>query len=280
MTETPEPRLRLTSLLRVEERLVEAEYFGQRMFDSPDSTILGYELNAFLSSARSVTFLLQKEFAAVDGFQGWWSADRSRLGDDPAARFFLELRNYSQKQGPVSIVGTSDENRKCRYMFAGTAEPVPSVLLNRDVADCCLEHLAKLAQTILRAAEAFPYHSCPALTLTPAGIAALDLDLDDIEATLGIPPTVSAARPDGSIEELTRLYRRFVDAVDFDEIRRIADYKPTPPMQRGDGFGVSLGLSMVERIESSRASATSHDDAARIEIVEEVLRTMPRANEK
>jgi hypothetical protein len=76
---TPKPRIRLTSLLRVEERLMEAEYFARRMFESPDSTILGYELSAFLSAARSVTFLLQKEFAAVDGFEAWWTADRTKL---------------------------------------------------------------------------------------------------------------------------------------------------------------------------------------------------------
>jgi hypothetical protein len=272
VTDKSKQRLHLTSLLRVEERLMEAEYFGRRMFDLPDSTVLGYELNAFLSAARSVTFLLQKEFAAVDGFEAWWIADRAKLGADAAARFFLELRNFSQKQGRVSIVGTSDQDRKWRYMFAGTAEPVPAVLLNRDVADCCLEHLAKLAGAVLRAAEAFQYHSCPALALTPAGIAALGLELNDIEAALGIPPAVSAARPAGSLEDLTRLYRRFVDAVDFDEIHRIADYKPTPPMQRGDGFGVSLGLSMVARIENSRTEAMSHDDAVRVAIAAEALR--------
>ena len=128
MTDKSKQRLHLTSLLRVEERLMEAEYFGRRMFDLPNSTVLGYELNAFLSAARSVTFLLQKEFAAVDGFEAWWIADRAKLGADAAARFFLELRNFSQKQGRVSIVGTSDQDRKWRYMFAGTAEPVPAVL--------------------------------------------------------------------------------------------------------------------------------------------------------
>jgi hypothetical protein len=269
------PRVRLTSLLRVEERLVEAEYFARLMFDSPDSTILGYELNAFLSSARSVTFLLQKEFAAVDGFQAWWVSDRSKLGADVAARFFLELRNFSQKEGRIAFVGTSGQNRKWRYMFAGTAEPVPAVLLNRDVADCCLEHLAKLAQAILRVLDAFPYHSCPSLALTPAGIAALGLELDAIEAALGIPVAVSALRPEGSIDDLTRLYRRFVDAVDFDEIRRIAGYEPARPMRRGDDFGVSLGLSMVERIENSRASKISHDHAVRIAIASELLRSKP-----
>lgn len=150
MTSAARPRVRLTSLLRVEERLMEAEYFARRMFDSPNSTILGYELNAFLSAARSVTFLLQKELTAVDGFSAWWTADRAKLGADAAARFFLELRNFSQKEGPVSLVGMSDQSRKWRFTFAGTAEPVPANLLNRDVADCCLEHLAKLAQAILK----------------------------------------------------------------------------------------------------------------------------------
>lgn len=265
--------LRLTSLLRVEERLTEAEYFGRRLFDLPDATSLGYELNAFLSAARSVTFLLQKEFSAVESFEGWWLADRAKLGNDEAARFFLELRNYSQKQGRVSIVGSCDDGKKWRFMFAGTAEPVPTALLNRDVADCCLEHLAKLARAILRVTEAFPYNSCPARALTPAGVVALGLNLDSVETALGFPPYVAAARPKCSTEDRLRLYRRYVDAVDLDEIQRIADYRPIAPMQRGNDFRVSLGLSMVEHIEGSRSAGTSHDQAVRIAIGAEVLRT-------
>jgi hypothetical protein len=279
VTNADKPSLRLTSLLRVEERLMEAEYFARRMFDLPDSTILGYELNAFLSSARSVTFLLQKEFANVQGFEAWWVADRAKLGEDEAARFFLELRNFSQKQGRVSIVGTSDEAGKWRFMLAGTVEPVPTTLLNRNVADCCLEHLAKLARTILRFAQAFPYHSCPTQALTPAGVAALGLDLDRVEAALGFPPAVSAAGPEGSVEDRTRLYRRYVDAVDFDEIRRIADYTPLLPMQPGGDFGITLGLSIVEHIENSRSTGTSHDEAVRVAIASEYLRTRRDASE-
>lgn len=272
MIDDAKPRVRLTSLLRVEERLTEAEYFARRMFDLPNSTVLGYELNAFLSAARSVTFLLQKEFAAVHGFEACWSAERARLGADEAARFFLELRNFSQKEGRVSLVGTSDQDRKWRFMFAGTVEPVPSSLLNCDLGDCCLEHLAKLARAVLRVAQAFPYHSCPAQALTPTGIAALGLDLNKVEAALGFPAVVSAVRPEGSIEDVTRLYRRYVDTVDFDEIRRIADYKPMPPLRRGDGFGISLGLSAVEQIENSRATKMSHDDAVRVALAAECLR--------
>jgi hypothetical protein len=270
MTSTAK-QLRLTSLLCVEERLLEAEYFARRLFGLLDATTIGFELNAFLSATRSVTFLLQKEFSDVQGFDSWWRADRATLGNDEAARFFLELRNYSQKEGRVPIVGTRDAEGRWRHMFAGTPERVPATLLNRDVADCCLEHLAKLARAILRAAAAYPYHSCLARALTPEGVSALGLDLDAVECALGFPPEVSAARPNSSVEVRTRLYRRYVDAVDFDEVQRITAYELVPAMRRGADFGVSLGLSIVEHIERSRSTGENRDQAVRVAIATETL---------
>jgi hypothetical protein len=267
----PIKSIRLTSLLGVEERLTEAEYFARRLFDLPDTTAVGYELNAFVSAARSVTFLLQKEFKRVEGFDAFWTIERAKLREDEAARFFVDLRNYSQKEGHVSIVGTQLESGKWRFMFAGTVEPVPALLLGRDVADCCLDHLAKLSRAVLHVAEVFPFHTCPDRALTPGGIAALGLDLDAVEVALGFPPEVSAARPDNSVEVRTRLLRRYVDPVDFAEIRRIAEYQPLPALQRGGEFGVSLGLSMVEHIERSRATGQSCNQAVRVAIVGEAL---------
>jgi hypothetical protein len=229
-------KARLTSLLLVEERLAEAEYFATRLFKATSSTVLGYELNAFLSAARSVTFLLQKEFAHVEGFETWWQARRRELGADIAARFFLELRNYSQKEGRVSVEGFSSDMRVWHFVFAATVEGVPHALLNRNVADCCLEHVAKLAQVTLDAAREFPFHSCPARALTPEGVAALGIDLDEIGVTLlGIPPEFWAVRPAGfSIEDRVRVYRRYVDAVDFDMIERLAAYAPIGVVEHDD----------------------------------------------
>ena len=60
-------KLRLTSLLLVEERLLEADYFARRLGRQADHSRFGYELNAFLAAARSVTFLMQKEMTKVRG---------------------------------------------------------------------------------------------------------------------------------------------------------------------------------------------------------------------
>ncbi len=266
---------RLTSLLLVEERLTEAEYFARRMFSRLPPMAIGYELNAFLSAARSVTFLFQKEFSACEACIEWWKLNRSNLGDDPAARFFLELRNYSQKEGRISIVGASDSAGNTRHMFAGTVESVPIALLNREVADCCLEHLSKLAHLMLRFSDDFFFHACPARALTPEGIVALKIDLDAVEAVLGFPPQVSTNRPETfSTEDRLRLYRRFIDPVDFEEIRRIADYNVVPQLQPESGFGISLGLSIVEHIENSRRDGTPHDVAVRTALGAEVLKMM------
>jgi hypothetical protein len=264
---------RLTSLLLVEERLLEAEYFATRLADASDGTVLGYELNAFLSAARSVTFLLQKEMSHVHGFAQWWRDQQDRLRQDAAARFFLEQRNFSQKKGRVSIVGAcgSGASKRWRYFFAGTTEPVPAGLLNREIADCCLEHLAKLANLILLFADAFPCHACPSRALTPEGVAALALNLDKLEESLGLPPAFLAARPRATVEERIRFLSRNVDPVDFEVIRRVARYVAKPPMS-GDGLGGRLALSMVEQIDRARSAGVSHDQAAKIALISEALR--------
>ena len=61
--------LRLTSLLLIEKELLEAEYFALRLrlLATPE---FEYELTAFMSAARSITFLLQKELARVRGPAG------------------------------------------------------------------------------------------------------------------------------------------------------------------------------------------------------------------
>jgi hypothetical protein len=64
------------------------------------------------------------------------------------------------------------------------ALPKPS---SDDVVDCGREHLAKLAQIVLRFSDHFPFHSYPRRALTPEGVKALGIDLDDIDVEHGLP---------------------------------------------------------------------------------------------
>jgi hypothetical protein len=69
-------RVCLNSLLQVEERLLEANYFARRLAKHSDRERFGYELNTFLAAARSATFLLQREMARVPACAEWCNGQR------------------------------------------------------------------------------------------------------------------------------------------------------------------------------------------------------------
>lgn len=248
---------RLNSLLLVEEKILEAEYFAGRL-----RWLCGddfrYEFNAFLSAARSVTFLLQKEMKKVIEFDQWWDDRRKEMREDPAMKFFHDLRNFSQKEGRISMVGTMSRDGGGRsfwsYRFAGNKSPIPKQLLQRDVAECCREHLSKLAIIVLSCADVFPYHSCPRRAVTLEGLKTLGLQLSDIEEMLGLPSGWTDAAGI-SQEEICRILQRHFDGVDFEEIRRIAEYTPERDVTVSaprDRLNDRLTRALVNEIETRR----------------------------
>ena len=250
------PIVRLSSLLLVEERLLEAEYFARRLrrlWTAP----FGYELNAFLSAARSVTFVMQKEMAHVPGFTDWWAGKQRELKADSIARFFLELRNFSQKEGRISLVGSGSgrTGRRWSYRFAGNAAPVPPQLLYRDAAGCCREHVAKLAAVVLECAEAFPYATCPRRALTPEGVRALELSIEDIETTLGFPCGWTDIGDRAVESDRLRVLREHVDGLDFETLRRLSRWKPKATLISENGLtdlSEAIATSLVQQIERRR----------------------------
>ena len=106
------PTIKLRSLLLVEERLLEAEYFLKRLRRLSDINHFHFEMNAFLSSCRSTTWLLQKEMSGIPGFENWWKQQQESLRNDKAAGFFKNLRNFSQKEGRVAVRGSGQSQIK------------------------------------------------------------------------------------------------------------------------------------------------------------------------
>lgn len=255
MTSNRRPQ-RLTSLLLVEEKLLEAEFFMRRFRRaSPDTA--NYFLNAYLSAARSVTFLLQKELAYVPGFPDWWNAQRTTLGADMVARFFLELRNFSQKAGRVSLTGAragGGRSAVWTYRFVGVVTQVPGELKGVDAADACSEHLAKLARILLACIDAFPYHSCPSMALSPAGVNALGLNVGDMFRRLELPYV------NVDDELALRVLREQVDPVDVAAIRKVAFPRRRRPVL--DPFGARLLAGMEARLRDPSGSLDQLELAA------------------
>src|SRR3569832_1105911 len=220
-------RIRLTGLILVEERLREASYFARALRRQSDAEVINYLLNGFLAAARSVTLILQKEMARVPEFDFWWREQQEELSRDKAAHYFLKLRNFSQHEGRISLTGLRAPGvtrTRWQYRFAGNPDKVPPELLHRDVDDCCIEHVAKLAALTLKCCHRFPYHASTHRALTLEGIQALGLSLHDICEAAGLPTEWATASESIPEAEVLRILRNSVDDVDFALLRRLAKW--------------------------------------------------------
>mgnify|MGYP001191713187 CR=1 FL=1 len=204
------------------EKLQEAEYFLAGMTRT-NGLEYKFNLNAFLSASRSVTFVLQKSMSNVSGFDDWYRNRRTEMRADSAMAFFVELRNISSHEGPVSMVGASlPEPPYWTYRFAGNREAVPNVLIGQDVAKSCAAYLTKLAKLLQEFAAAFPYDCCITSALTPDGIRVLRYSLEDVCGVLGLPSGFLEAGEDIPLVDKLRLLAKEFDPIDMTVVETIA----------------------------------------------------------
>ena len=69
-----------------------------------DHEAFAYNLSAFLSTARSVTFLLQKEFAHRPGCKKWWVGEWERIRGDQRMALFNDERMEALHIRPAALV--------------------------------------------------------------------------------------------------------------------------------------------------------------------------------
>jgi hypothetical protein len=84
---------------------------AQLVKNSEDPKRLTHYLNDFLSSARSVTWVLKKEFSGKTNFTAWYNAKIQRIDPEKDFALFVKLRNISEKERnvrPNPIIGTTD----------------------------------------------------------------------------------------------------------------------------------------------------------------------------
>ena len=121
-----------TSIFNSLDRLLEAEYFLVRS-SGADLSEFQFEFNAFLSASRSVTFMLQSDLSKARGFQEWYSDRQAGMKQDTAMKYLLELRNISQKAGPVPVTTSGSTRGGVHRRFVHGKHPVPEENINKKV---------------------------------------------------------------------------------------------------------------------------------------------------
>ncbi len=238
---------------------------------SADATTFQYELNACLAACRAVTSLVAAELKRrTPGFRQWWKDKLAEFESDDAAKFFVKLRDYSLHQGKIGVVGAAvrvEGGARWTYRFAATQDPVPVSLWGRDVSECCHEHIRKLSALVLECAEAYPFHACPRTALSSLdGLRAVGVGLDEVDEVLGLPKGWTDVMPEGPIDDRLSLLARRVDGLNFEELRRLANYI-SPTLDRRD----LLLDRIAARIDArSRGSAGDAGDPVLASIFERI----------
>lgn len=79
--------------MQTENKLYEAKYFFNQMkYNLNNPQILGFNISAFITAARTVTWFMQKEYASNPKFSSWYETKQQEMKDDSVCKFFHDLR--------------------------------------------------------------------------------------------------------------------------------------------------------------------------------------------
>lgn len=87
-------------------KIEQAKYHLDLMKELPpnDNAFL-FNLASFISSAREVTWYLQKEFGSDPEFKAWYSTKQKEMKEDRTFKFFLNKRNVVVKETYPELKG-------------------------------------------------------------------------------------------------------------------------------------------------------------------------------
>jgi hypothetical protein len=88
-----------------EDKIKQGRFFLKRAEEIGYSDInaFRYYLEACIVTARSITFVLQKQYKHDPRFEEWYEEIKKRLASDDLARFLLTKRNFILKEGIVYL---------------------------------------------------------------------------------------------------------------------------------------------------------------------------------
>ena len=175
----------------VADKVAEADYFlDQLHLTQGFHHEFGFIFSAFVTAARSVTFVLQSVMSHYPGFDEWYEPERAKLEQNELAKFFVKLRNHAQKVGGIPISHTGFVSGGSLNM-SQTFVPLPTSELQKvpqgEVIDLCEFYFRDLLALVGRCYREFAVYADPRSIFTKEGLAKLGWNIEDVEEALGFP---------------------------------------------------------------------------------------------
>jgi hypothetical protein len=172
-----------------------------------------YILSAFASAARSITFALQAVMTRYPGFDSWYVSHQEKLKANGLAKYFVNLRNYTQKVGetPISHTGTIRDgkiNHVSYFVDIDDLKGAPS----GEVTKLAEEYFVEVLKVVEKCYRDFWVYADPRAIFTEEGLALLGWVIEDIEEAVGLPrgyTDIPYHGEDKSFQRLRLLAREF-----------------------------------------------------------------------
>ncbi len=173
----------------VESKVKEADYFLDMLEGkkgSPDE--FSFILNAFASAARSITFSLQSVMSHYPSFEEWYQPRQQQLKENKLAKFFVDLRNFTQKVGcaPIMHTGTLKNAKAFRYALFFPSEHLESIPPG-DIVRLAQEYFISILTIIKQCYEDYSEYVDPRIVFTIEGLSKLGWSIEDLEESCGLP---------------------------------------------------------------------------------------------
>jgi hypothetical protein len=87
----------------VTKAIEELEYFYKALEEKEAKpSEFTYNLNAFLSRGRSITWIIEKQYSKHPDFSSWYTLRQKEMRNDKLMKFFVEARNISVKEHSIN----------------------------------------------------------------------------------------------------------------------------------------------------------------------------------
>lgn len=182
----------------VDHKVEEAEYFLSLM-EAKDGFVpeINFLLSAYASAARSITFTLKAVLGDAPGFGEWYARHQAVLKADPVAKYFVELRNVTQKTGATVVNRASSRAELVRLLkgqfaggkmhwFGASGENMPPAP-DMDVAQGCRQNFLQLLEIVYSCYCDFGPLIDPQQHYTPEHYKRIGKTIEDAEEELGYP---------------------------------------------------------------------------------------------
>lgn len=212
----------------VEYKIAETDFFLTKLKGSTHSedVFFGarYYLSAFLSASRSITFALQAAMKDIPDFKEWYEQHQNKLRQNDLAKYFLEVRNLSQKVGYYPLTSGRmfhDENnqKQVEYFFdcLDFDDEIKSSIPQEDAITACTKYFILLLELVCDCFKNFGNIIDPSqyfvYCITEAG-----KSLEDIEEELGYPRSWTKIEGIPDEERIRILQREFEKDVTIDYV--------------------------------------------------------------